>query len=74
MVFVFHSDMTYHLSRIIINFDLVSSIILWHAQLVQVWTHCINIGWTQHMNIIMQGLYSIFEDPNMKGNLTWIAW
>jgi hypothetical protein len=21
------------------------------------------------MNIIMQGIYSIFQDPNMKGNL-----
>jgi hypothetical protein len=42
---------------------------VWHAWLVQMWTHYINIGWIQHMNIIMQGIFSIFEDPNMKGNL-----
>ncbi len=44
--------------------------ILWHARLVQMWTHYINIRWIQHMNIVMQSIYSIFEEKNMKGNLT----
>jgi hypothetical protein len=29
---------------------------------------------TQHVNIVLQGMYWFFEQPNMKGNHAWIEW
>jgi hypothetical protein len=29
---------------------------------------------TQHVNIVLQCIYQFFDQPNMKGNYTWIEW
>jgi hypothetical protein len=38
--------------------------------LALVWTHY-KIEWIQHMNIVLQGIYPISEESNMKRNHTW---
>jgi hypothetical protein len=42
-----------------------------NTKLVQVWTPLQNRE-TQHVNIVLQCMYQIFEQPNMKGNHAWI--
>ncbi len=54
----------------LICFDIccpLSPLLVWPVQLAHLWT-CYGTEWTRHMNIVVQGIYPILEESNMKGN------